>query len=127
MQKEGKKERGGWLAAGMDGVMAQRIGRYLLLALLGALLTSAPLLFGVHPFGIALIAAAGQAAPACALGAVAYSLLTKEYMTLIAVLAVILVRVGVAFFGSAPSSRTTAPLSKNVHTTNIKIKFSVYE
>ncbi|MBE6581393.1 MAG: hypothetical protein E7650_07265 [Ruminococcaceae bacterium] len=108
MQKEGKKERGGWLAAGMDGVMAQRIGRYLLLALLGALLTSAPLLFGVHPFGIALIAAAGQAAPACALGAVAYSLLTKEYMTLIAVLAVILVRVGVAFFGSAPSSRTTA-------------------
>lgn len=105
MQKEQKKERGTWLAAGADGALVREIGRQLLYAALGALLTSASLLFGVHPFGVALIAAAGQVAPACTLGAVVYSLLAREYMTLAAAAATLLARIGVSFFSSERQKR----------------------
>lgn len=69
----------------------------LIFAALGALVGSAELLFGVRPFGIALAAAATEFFPAAALGAALFSVLTRDFISLVAVAVVAAVRVALAF------------------------------
>ena len=69
----------------------------LIFAALGALVGSAELLFGVRPFGVALAAAATEFFPAAALGTALFSVLTRDFISLVAVAAVAAVRVALAF------------------------------
>ncbi|MBO7342180.1 MAG: hypothetical protein J6U87_05820, partial [Clostridia bacterium] len=67
---------------------------YLLFAALGALFSGATLLFGVRPFGIALCAvAAGKLFSATLLGAAVFSLWQGDYLTLLALMALVVCRV----------------------------------
>lgn len=105
MVTQQKKEQKGLLARGDEAMLVRRIGAHVGYAALGALLSMAALLFGVHPFGVALVAAAGQHAPACALGGAVYALLVKDYATLAATLAVLLLRAALAFLITAQGKR----------------------
>ncbi len=78
-----------------ESAAAEQLLRHLLFAAVGALLSGAELIFGVHPFGIALAAVAGEYFAATALGVAMYSLLTKNYLSLILLGALLLLRVGV--------------------------------
>lgn len=68
----------------------------LIFAALGALTGGAELLFSVRPFGVALAAAATEFFPAAALGAALFSVLTKDLISLIGVVAVAVVRVALS-------------------------------
>lgn len=67
-----------------------------LFAALGALLCSAELLFGIHPFGVALGAAVGKCFPAVALGGVLFAALTGDHLTVAALGILALLRLGAA-------------------------------
>ncbi len=86
LQKEGEKS------------LAEIVLAQLIFAALGALVGSAELLFGVRPFGVALAAASTEYFPATALGAALFSLLTRDFISLVSVAAVSVARVALAFF-----------------------------
>ena len=65
----------------------------LLFASLGALTGSAKLIFDVHPFGVALCAAATVLSPAVSLGAAIFYIVTREYVTLVAIGLTVVARV----------------------------------
>lgn len=71
--------------------------RHLIFAALGALLGSAELAFGVHPFGVALAAAASEYLPAVSVGVLVYSLIVREYVTPIALCSMVVIRLIVSF------------------------------
>ena len=66
-------------------------------AVLGLLLGSAALFFGVYPFGLAFAGAAEAYLPAVALGVLLSALLMRRYALALAVLALVAVRVVVSF------------------------------
>ncbi|MBQ9777759.1 MAG: SpoIIE family protein phosphatase [Clostridia bacterium] len=80
---------------------------YLLFAGVGALLGSAELIFGVHPFGVALAAAAGKVFPGVALGVAAFALCTKDYLSMAALGIVALIRLGFSFYPAREGTRST--------------------
>ncbi len=96
MQNEKKQEKPA-RKQGAQGEIgtAELLCRHLIFAALGALLSSAELAFGVHPFGIALAAAAGEYFYATALGIGVYALLTRDYLSLILLGGLLLLRVAV--------------------------------
>ncbi len=57
--------------------------RHLIVAALGVLLSGAELAFGVHPFGIAFVAVAGEYFYATALGIAIYAILSGDLLSLI--------------------------------------------
>jgi stage II sporulation protein E len=69
-----------------------------LFAALGALTGSAELLFGVRPFGVALAAAGTSLFPSAALGALLFYAWIKDLVSLVAIAALALVRVGIAIY-----------------------------
>ena len=71
---------------------------HLLFAALGALAGSAELLFGVRPFGVSLASAATVYFPAVSVGAAIFYIITKEYISLIALGAVAAVRLIFTFY-----------------------------
>ncbi len=83
-QRKPKKERRSILFSN-ESSLAETAVAYLLFAALGALLCSAELLFGVRPFGVALIAGLDRLAPAAAAGGVLFCLFTKDYDSLLAI------------------------------------------
>ncbi len=78
--------------------LAENICMQLLFAALGALAGSAELLFSVRPFGIALAAGSTALFPATAIGAALFYVITKDFVTLIALAALTAVRVGFAIY-----------------------------
>ncbi len=74
------------------------IFRHLIFAVLGALVGSAELVFGIRPFGVALAAAASEYVPAVAVGILVYSLIVREYVAPIILCIVIMVRLLVGYF-----------------------------
>lgn len=87
--KHEKGQKGGIL---VENKQLERGLRHLIFALLGALLSSAELAFGVHPFGVALAAAASKYLPAVTVGALIYSLIAREYVTPIALCSMVVIR-----------------------------------
>lgn len=82
-----------------DRSTAEQLLRFLLFVALGALTASAELLFGVRPFGLGLTAAATlPLLPAVAVGAAAFLLFTKQYVSLFALLLLLGLRAVVALF-----------------------------
>lgn len=67
-------------------------GKHLLMAALAALVCTAELLFGVRPFGIALAAASTVFLPAVSVGVVISTLFLRDYLTLIALGILLLLR-----------------------------------
>lgn len=80
--------------------LAEQICLHVLFAGLGALLCSAELLFGAHPFGLSLAAASNVLFPAVALGGALFAALTGDHLTVAALGLLALVRLGCAFFSS---------------------------
>lgn len=70
----------------------------LLFASLGALAGSAELIFHVHPFGVALAAAATALFPAVSLGAAIFYIVTQEYVTLVAIGLTVAARLFLCFY-----------------------------
>ncbi len=85
--------------------LAEQICLHLLFAGLAALLASAELLFGVRPFAVALAAASGPILPAVVGGAALFSLLTADYLSLVALGILLFCRVGASFFAQPGKSR----------------------
>lgn len=83
-------------AKGRVGI--EQVMMHLLFVGLGALFATAELLFSVRPFGVALCAGATLYFPASAVGVVLFALLTKNYLSLISVGGVILLRGGYALW-----------------------------
>ena len=91
-----------------DQSTAEWLLRFLVFAALGALSAGAELLFGVRPFGLGLAAVATlPLLPAVTAGAAAYLLFTKEYMSLFALLLLLMLRGGVALFTPDEKGRRT--------------------
>ena len=101
MQNE-KKENGVASGLGTESGMAQVICKHLIFAALGALLSGAELIFGVHPFGIALVAVAGEYCYAISLGVLVYSLFVGDYVSVVALGALLLARLAFSLFGNRP-------------------------
>ena len=72
--------------------LVEQILYHLLFAALGALIGSAELLFGVKPFGVALAAAATVYAPAIAGGIALYAIIVRDWLTLVTLCGVVLLR-----------------------------------
>lgn len=89
----------------VEYALYEQILVHLIFAALGALFTAASLFFGVRPFGVALAAALGSLAPACAAGGALYALLIGDYITLASVLAVPVVRSAVAVITAQKPTR----------------------
>ena len=85
----------------------------LIFAAVGALVGSAELLFGVRPFGVALVAAATEYFPATALGSGLFAALTRDYVSLIGIAAVGAVRVALSLL-LPPTERGTHPFSERL-------------
>jgi len=77
---------------------------HLLFAAIGALVGSAELLFGVRPFGVALAAVATSYLPAIGGGIGLYCLLTRDYLSLISLLTVLLLRLAYSLFRSGTAN-----------------------
>ena len=95
MQNEKTKEKPRARAEG-ERAAAEEICRHLIFAALGALLSAAELVFGVHPFGIALAAAASGYFYAIALGVGVFALAVGDYTSLVALGVLALLRVAVS-------------------------------
>ena len=96
----GRKEKNDpfHVAALFSGQGAEKLFYHLMLGGLAALLSSAELLFGVRPFGVALAAAAtGPYVVAVALGSALFSLAARDAATLVALGTVLLVRAAVSW------------------------------
>ncbi|MBR7111810.1 MAG: SpoIIE family protein phosphatase [Clostridia bacterium] len=96
----GRKEKNDpfHVAALFSGQGAEKLFYHLMLGGLAALLSSAELLFGVCPFGVALAAAAmGPYVVAVALGSALFSLAARDAATLVALGTVLLVRAAVSW------------------------------
>lgn len=72
--------------------------KHLIFAILGALVGSAELVFGIRPFGVALAAAASEYLPAVAVGVLVYSFIVREYGTPIVLCAMIMARLLLSYF-----------------------------
>ena len=79
---EGEKKKG---SIRNDRGRMEMLCTQLLFAALGALTGAAELLFAVRPFGVALAAGATGFFPAVALGAAAFYLFSRDYVSLLAV------------------------------------------
>lgn len=95
MQNEKTKEKGR-PQDGAEYATVEKLCRHLIFAALGALLSTAELVFGVHPFGIALAAAAGEYFYATALGVAVFALVVGDYTSLVALGVLTLLRLAVA-------------------------------
>ncbi|MBR2011518.1 MAG: SpoIIE family protein phosphatase [Clostridia bacterium] len=95
MQNEKTKEKGR-PQGGTEYATVEKLCRHLIFAALGALLSAAELVFGVHPFGIALAAAAGEYFYATALGVAVFALVVGDYTSLVALGVLTLLRLAVA-------------------------------
>ena len=91
-------KRGGHAPLAERRQLFENLSVQLLFAALGALTGSAELLFGVRPFGVALAAAGTSLFPAVACGAALFYVLTKEYVSLFAIGALAVIRIGVAIY-----------------------------
>ena len=80
------------------GRSGESVCLWLIFAALGALLSSAELLFGVRPFAIALAAAAGPLFPAVALGNLIFCIFTKDHAGILALGALTLGRLLLSLF-----------------------------
>ena len=87
LKKKGNKRGGGEGTHPIERLLMQ-----LLFVGLGALCSAAELLFSVRPFGVALTAAATAYFPATAAGVILFSALSKDYISLIAIGALALIR-----------------------------------
>ncbi len=104
MQKENKRERGAKALLAGERAAAEQILQHLIFAALGALLSAGELLFGVHPFGVALAAAAGKYFLASVLGGALFALVTADYTSLVAFAALALLRAAVSLITSGELS-----------------------
>jgi len=76
----------------------EQISTHLLFAALGALIGSAELLFGVRPFGVALVAGAGILSPAVGIGAGIFYAVTGDSVSLFAVAITLIARLVFCFY-----------------------------
>lgn len=106
MQTEKKKVQGGRTGA-EERHLTEQICRHLIFAALGALLSAAELVFGVHPFGLALAAVASDYFYATVLGCAVYSLVVFDYSSLVALLVLVLLRFAVSLLTEERFSHKT--------------------
>lgn len=77
---------------------AELVLRHLIVSALGVLLSGAELAFGVHPFGIAFAAVAGEYFYATALGIAIYAILSGDLLTLVLLGVLTVLRVAISLF-----------------------------
>lgn len=105
MQKEVKGLQGKRGLDVLSGDGAEVLLYHLIMGAVAALLSAAELLFGVRPFGIALVAAAGSKyVVATALGGVLFSLVTRDFSTLVALGTLLLIRAAVSLLTGSERS-----------------------
>lgn len=85
----------------------ERLLRHLIVSAIGILLSLAELAFGVHPFGIAFAAAAGEYFYAAALGVGLYALLSRDLLSLVLLGVLTALRVAASLFAEKRLSLDT--------------------
>ena len=116
MQEHTWKKKAGRLAPlfSKEANVTEFVCLQLLFLALGALSGGAELLFRVRPFGVALAAATTHYFPASALGAAIFSLIVRDYVSLVGLAGVAAVRVGFYFLPMAQSQVRISQSPRNL-------------